>query len=85
MAKRKKHENKEIEAAIEYAEEAGWKFVAAGKSAHAFGKLRCPKNDPNCRNGEFCSNSIWSTPKNPHSHAQAIRRWVDNCQSKESK
>lgn len=79
MANRKKHANKEVEAAIAYAKAAGWEFVTVGKSAHAFGKLRCPVNNRNCRNGQFCSNSIWSTPRNPEAHAQKIRRWVDNC------
>jgi hypothetical protein len=25
-----------------------------------------------------CQKSIWSTPKNPHNHADAIRRFVDH-------
>lgn len=79
MKKRKIHPNADIEAAIRYAEAAGWVFVPAGKSAHPFGKLRCPNNDPECRNGQFCTNSIWSTPRDPQAHAQAIRRWVDRC------
>ena len=80
MVKRKIHPNKEVEAAIRYAESADWAFIAAGKSAHAFGTLRCPHKDPSCRNGQFCANSIWSTPRNPYAHARAIYRWVDNCQ-----
>ncbi len=39
----------------------------------------CPYNDEECRCGEFCITSIWSTPKNPGNHARALRRVVDNC------
>ncbi len=38
-----------------------------------------PYNDEECRCGEFCITSVWSTPKNPGNHAKAIRRVVDNC------
>lgn len=79
MGRRKEHSDQDVQAAIDYALASGWTLVRTGKSSHAFAKLRCPKNDPNCRNRQFCSNSIWSTPKNPQAHAKAIRRWVDNC------
>jgi len=79
MGRRKRHKDKDVQAAIDYALAAGWRLVPAGKSAHAFGKLRCPHNDDACRNGLFCSNAIWGTPRNPAGHARAIRRWVDNC------
>ena len=39
----------------------------------------CPYNDAECRCGEFCITSVWSTPKNPGNHARALRRVVDNC------
>ena len=32
-----------------------------------------------CRCGEFCITSIWSTPKNSGNHARALRRVVDHC------
>jgi hypothetical protein len=38
-----------------------------------------PYNDVECRCGEFCIASIWSTPKNPGNHARQLRRVVDNC------
>jgi hypothetical protein len=41
--------------------------------------MYCPWNDANCRCGEFCIASIWSTPKNPGNHGKQIRRVVDNC------
>ena len=81
---RKSHKNPDIESAIQYAEDNDWEFVESGKSAHAWGKLRCPNNDKACRCGDFCQNSIWGTPKNPTSHARAIRRWVDGCTGSES-
>ncbi|MEZ5435537.1 MAG: hypothetical protein R3E67_02735 [Pseudomonadales bacterium] len=37
----KKHPDKHIREALEYAEANGWDIVEAGKSAHAFCRLRC--------------------------------------------
>ena len=39
----KKHPNKHIRDAIEFALQNGWEIVPAGKSAHAFCRLRCVK------------------------------------------
>lgn len=36
MSKRKKHPNKDIEAAVAYAESKKWTFKETGKSAHAW-------------------------------------------------
>ena len=73
----KKHPNKEIRAALEYAKQKGWRIKQGG--SHAWGKIYCPYNDSECRCGEFCKISIWSTPKNPVNHSKQIRRVVDNC------
>ena len=74
MAHRKKHTDKEIEAAIQYAEAKGWRYVKAGKSAHAWGRLLCPQQE---RDG--CSMSVWSTPRNAYRHAKQIRSRVKAC------
>ncbi len=74
---RKKHSKQEIEEALRYAEERGWRVAVGG--SHAWGKIYCPYNDKGCRCGEFCIASIWSTPKNAGNHAKQIRRTVDNC------
>lgn len=71
---RKKHPNKEIEAAIQYAEKQGWRYKQSGDSAHAWGRLLCP-----LQNREGCSLSIWSTPRNTFNHAQQIYRRVNSC------
>ena len=71
------HKNKEIAAAIKYAEDHGWRIEEGG--SHAWGKMYCPQNSSDCRCGEFCKQSIWSTPKNAENHAKLIRRVVDNC------
>ncbi|ELR97524.1 hypothetical protein [Gloeocapsa sp. PCC 73106] len=81
MAKR--HPNKDIRAALEYAVRRGWRLEKAG--SHAWGKMYCPYNDSECRCGEFCIVSIWSTPKNPTNHAKQIRRVVDKCIYQEDK
>lgn len=74
---RRRHSKKEIEAALVYAEAQGWRVELA--SGHAWGRLYCPHNDSECRCGEFCIVSVWSTPKNPANHARQLRRVVDNC------
>ncbi len=77
------HPKKEIAAAIEYARSKGWRVVEGG--SHAWGQMYCPYNDKECRCGEFCRTSIWSTPKNPGNHAKQLRRAVDNCSVHRSK
>ncbi|MEX2473805.1 hypothetical protein [Marinobacter sp.] len=75
--KRSRHSKKEIEEALTYAEAHGWRVVPS--TGHAWGRLYCPHNDSECRCGEFCIVSVWSTPKNPANHAKQLRRVVDNC------
>jgi hypothetical protein len=72
------HSKKDVEEALAYAEELGWRVQSGGKG-HAWGRLYCPYNDAECRCGEFCITSIWSTPKNSGNHARHLRRVVDNC------
>lgn len=74
---RASHPKKEVEEALRYAERNGWRVEIGG--GHAWGKLYCPYNDKECRCGIHCITSVWSTPKNPGNHANAIRRVVDNC------
>ncbi|MFC1776820.1 hypothetical protein ACFL3I_05715 [Pseudomonadota bacterium] len=71
---------KAVENAIRYAEEHGWRVEVGG--AHARGRIYCPKNDTECRCGEFCITSIWSSPANPSNHGKQIRRVVENCTSR---
>ncbi|WP_258197205.1 hypothetical protein [Pseudomonas plecoglossicida] len=71
------HSKKEIEQALRYAEAQGWRVVAGG--GHCWGKIYCPYNSDECRCGEFCVASVWSTPKNPETFARQILRIVDNC------
>jgi hypothetical protein len=74
MKKRKKHPSKEIEEAIRYAEEHGWRYRQAGNSAHAWGRLLCPLPDR-----EGCSMSTWSTPRDADIHAMQIFKRVHLC------
>lgn len=71
------HPKKEVEEALRYAQEHGWRIEVGG--SHAWGKMYCPYNDADCRCGEFCITSIWSTPKSGGNHAKALKRVVDNC------
>jgi hypothetical protein len=74
MTKRSKHPIKEIEEAIQYAEEKGWTYKDSGKSSHSWGRLFCPLHT---REGHQMS--IWSTPRNAYNHAEQIHRQVDRC------
>ncbi|MDH4055907.1 MAG: hypothetical protein OEW73_10135 [Gammaproteobacteria bacterium] len=78
---RQRHPKKEIEEALAYAELAGWRIDVGG--SHAWGKMYCPYKDKDCRCGEFCISSIWSTPRNAANHAKQLRRVVDNCTENE--
>lgn len=77
----KKHPNKEVDAAVRFAERCGWKLVSPGRSAHCWGRLLCPNGSVNisCRCGEFCMISVWSSPRNGLSHASSIQRAVAKC------
>ncbi|PWC15689.1 hypothetical protein B4923_00810 [Brenneria roseae subsp. americana] len=68
----KKHPNKHIQAAIEYALAQGWRFHPS--NGHAFGRLIC-----GTQNHHDHMMSIWSTPSNPENHAKQICRKVDSC------
>lgn len=70
---RRRHTDKHIESAIQYAESLNW-VVKISRKGHAWGRLFCPFND---RDG--CIISVWSTPQNAENHAKNIRRIVDRC------
>lgn len=74
---RKRHSKKDIEEALVYAESQGWRIEPA--TGHAWGRLYCPYNSADCRCGEYCVISIWSTPKSASNHARQIRRVIDRC------
>lgn len=77
---RKKHKNKEIEEALQYAEQHGWSVEVHLKSkSHTWGVMKCESNSSICWNGLHCSTSIWSTPRNAHNHASQIKKIVDKC------
>ncbi|MFJ4388323.1 hypothetical protein [Pseudomonas soli] len=73
------HPNKEVEQSLTHAEARGWKVTVRG--GHCWGRTYCPNNDRECRCGEFCITSVWSTPRNPGTFARQLRRIVDNCTS----
>ncbi|HUK78675.1 MAG TPA: hypothetical protein VL117_13935 [Thermoleophilia bacterium] len=81
---RRRHPSGPVEEALRYAEGHGWRVEPGGPRAHAWGKMFCPHNDPECRCGEFCITSIWGTPRNPENHARQIRRVVDGCTGREA-
>jgi hypothetical protein len=72
------HSKKGIADALNYAEKNGW-CVESGGKGHAWGNSICPYNDADCRCGDYCIISVWSTPKSPGNHTRHIKRVVDNC------
>ncbi|MCP4261225.1 MAG: hypothetical protein GY938_18945 [Ketobacter sp.] len=74
--KRSRHPSKDIEAALQEAEDQGW-IVEVGGS-HCWGKLKCPTNS-GCRGGQYCIISISSTPRSPTNHAKQIKKAVNKC------
>lgn len=74
---RRRHPDKEIEATLKFAEFYGWRIDVGG--SHAWGRIRCPFNKPSCRHQMFCQQMIWTTPKNPSSHARALKRGITGC------
>lgn len=72
---RPRHPNKNIESALQYAEQAGWTVQKAeGGRAHIWGKAMCPERS---RDGDI--EFIHCTPSNPEQHARKIRRAIDLC------
>ncbi|CAG9228818.1 hypothetical protein PSP6_520006 [Paraburkholderia tropica] len=79
LSMRRSHAKKEVEAALVYAETQGWLVMPGKGNGHAWGRMFCPLNQADCRCGEFCITSIWSTPRNAGNHANMLKRVVDNC------
>ena len=78
---RRRHPNKEVEAALEELESMGWSVnEAKGRSAHGWGFALCPANAKEaCRSGIFCRMSIWSTPSPPEAHARQLLGKANGC------
>jgi hypothetical protein len=71
-----RHPNKEIEAAVAYAERQGWSWHPV--KGHAWAKLYYAHHDT-----DGCKIFVWSTPRVPEHHARQIRREVDRCPHRE--
>ena len=67
---RSRHPNKEIEAAVAYAESLGWKVREMGH----WGRLFCPHAD---RDG--CQIGVSGTPRNSDTHARQVIRAINRC------
>lgn len=74
---RKRHPSKEIEAVLRELE--GLKWTVEPATGHAWGLVRCSENSAECRCGEFCQMSVWSTPKNPQQFAKRLRQKALAC------
>jgi hypothetical protein len=70
MADRPRHPNKEIEAAISFAEASGWRWRKMGHWGRLFRAFA---------GREGCQFGVNGTPRNPENHARQIRRAVNRC------
>jgi hypothetical protein len=70
---RKRHPNKHIEEAVQYAESLGWRFEKS--NGHNWGFLLCPQYGQ----GDGHDIPIYSTPKSPEDAAKRIRRRAERC------
>lgn len=75
---RNRHPDKDIEEAVAFAEEIGWRVVAV--KGHAWARLYCAHHDR-----EGCKVSVWSTPRSGGDHARDIIRAVNRCPHQERK
>lgn len=75
---RRRHPKKEIEDVLVVLENLGWRIELRGTS-HTWGLLKCPKNSSDCRCGQYCQMSIFSTPKNPSTHAAKLKQKAMGC------
>ena len=70
---RRRHPKKDVEKALQYAEQRGWQVVLGG--AHHWGVIRC---------GFGCEEPVWSIPANPGNHAKKLVRKVTKCRHRTS-
>ena len=73
MSTRDKHTVPDVEEALRYAEDQGWR-IEVRHDGHVWGRIFCPQST---RSG--CQMSVSSTPRSPGNEARRIRRFVDNC------
>jgi hypothetical protein len=62
------HSQKQVRAALDDADAAGFKIVATAAHGHSWGYVDCPR----CPDRFY----LWSTPRNADNHAKQIRRFV---------
>ncbi len=67
----KRHTDKHIREAIQYAIDNGWSFKES--KGHPFGRLYCDYGHTEHQM------SVWGTPKNTANHARQIKAFVDKC------
>jgi hypothetical protein len=72
---RSRHPSKDVEKALQFAEQQGWKVRLGGH----WGFLYCPYNNVQCRGGYRCKAGIWSTPANASLHAKQLKEVVYGC------
>jgi hypothetical protein len=76
MGKRKRHPKKDVEKALQLAEEKGWTVTeTSSRRGHSWGRIVCPTGEHKAW--------VYSTPKNPGTHAKQIQKTVIRCPHEE--
>lgn len=76
---RKRHPDRDIEKALQYAERRGWRIEVSSGHAHAWGRMFCPGEGAQCKWRKYRIVSIASTPRSTGDHAAHIRHIVERC------
>lgn len=72
----KHHSNKDVDNAIKYGIEKGWRFVKKG-NGHTVGYLYCTNEADGTHNDIECYISVFGSPKSPTNHAKKIKKAID--------
>lgn len=76
---RRRHPDREIEMALQYAEAHGWRVETSSGHAHAWGRMYCPGGNAGCGLSNNRVTTIAGTPRSAGDHARRLRHLVDRC------
>lgn len=76
---RRRHPDRDIEKALQYGEQHGWRIHVSSGHAHAWGGMYCPDECLRCGRPKHRMLSVASTPRNALDHAADLRRSVRRC------
>ena len=78
---RRRHPDRDVENALKYAEQHGWRIHVLSGHAHAWGRMYWPDECMRCGRPRHRMLSVASTLRNAPDHAADLRRSVRRCLS----